>query len=281
MELLEICFLAVLQGVTEFLPVSSSAHLLLFSELVQGSSMSLSFNVALHMGTLFAILWCFRADWMQIWLEFFQALKASNSTPTNHKATLLEEKNSFLSRMLQARLVKLAVATIPAGLAGILFKDQIEFYFHNTRSVIAPLALVGVLLWFVDSRAKSDKNASELSFKGCLMVGFFQALALIPGVSRSGITMLAARLLGVSRTESARFSFWLGTPVMIAAGLVELKHLMENPNPIHILLGIVVSFASGVLTMKVLLKFLGRFGFGFFAVYRLVLAASILVIMRN
>lgn len=257
MSLEEIIYAVVLgavQGVTEFLPVSSSAHLIIVSWLFKGKALPLSLNIALHIGTLAAVLIYFKKD-------FINLIKALASFKTSH--------NSQDGILLKG----LVVGTIPAAVVGLAFKDEIETYFHHPSSVIYPLALVGLLLWFFDQKMPQKRHVSELKLMDAFIVGVAQMFALIPGTSRSGATMLGARLLGFDRESAARFSFLLGTPAMLGAAILESKSLLVSLNDPVFYVGLLVSALVGILTIHFLLQFVKRFGFLLFALYRVVLAA--------
>ncbi len=254
--------LGIVQGITEFLPVSSSAHLIIVSKLFNGDTLPLSLNVALHFGTLMAVLCFFYKDW-------------SNILHACYRRAIYKEK-SFLSDTM---FVGIIIGSIPAATIGLLFKDQIESYFHHPRSTIVPLALVGVLMWWVDKKMSKEKALDQLSIPHCLYIGFAQTLALIPGVSRSGSTITCARLLGYDRQESARFSFLLGTPAMGGAALLHFNDLTASLSDPVFYAGITSSFIVGMISIKVLLDLLKKFGLFGFAVYRVFLAVLLFYIV--
>jgi undecaprenyl-diphosphatase len=248
--------LGATQGVAEFLPISSSGHLIILSSILNGKSLPLSLNVALHVGTLVAVLLYFFRDWQTITLKTWQFLRWRT--------------RSFESQVL---LPALLIGTLPAGLVGMLFKDIIEAVFHHPLLVTIPLALVGILIWRVDETAPSSKTLSDMRWFHGLRIGVFQAFALIPGVSRSGITLLAARQLGFNRMDSARFSFLLGTPAMVGAAALEAPHIAESLTQPIFVGGMLSSAVVGCLTIHFFMRFIGRFGLLSFAIYRIFLAA--------
>ncbi|NRA64455.1 MAG: undecaprenyl-diphosphatase UppP [Pseudobacteriovorax sp.] len=247
--------LGVVQGVSEFLPISSSAHLIAVSWLFNGVALPLTLNIGLHLGTVCAVLFYFRLDWVRIIRAFFDFGRT--------------ESYRFEFRCLIPGLI---VGTIPAGVIGLLFKDDIEAIFHNPSSLIAPLAIIGIVLWLVDAKSPSKRTLSSLTVRDALIVGVFQACALIPGTSRSGATITGARFLGLSREDAARFSFLLGTPAMLGAAVLESSNILDSlSNPVFYI-GFVVSAVTGIITIHYLLKFVKHFGFLVFAIYRILIA---------
>ncbi|MBF0440991.1 MAG: undecaprenyl-diphosphatase UppP [Oligoflexales bacterium] len=254
--------LGLIQGVAEFLPISSSAHLILLSSIFKGHSISLALNVGLHLGTLFAVLLFFINDWLILMKKSFEGV---------FKRTRSFEFNIFLPSLL--------LGSIPAGVIGVLWNDKIEEYFHNAEFVLIPLVIFGILIWYGDKKSNSDKTFGEMTIKDAVIIGVFQAIALIPGVSRSGSTILGGRLLKYNREDAAKFSFMLGTPVMFGAALLESKAILEYFHHIDFIIGFLTSLVIGVLTIKFFLNFLKKFGFGWFAVYRIILAIIIFIFM--
>ena len=247
--------LGVVQGITEFLPVSSSAHLIIVSSFYQGKALPLSLNIALHIGTLVAVLVYFKKDWLEISGDI---LKSSR-----------DRKRRFSSHVLFPALI---IGTIPAGVIGLLGKDYIEDMFHNPGFVVYPLAVVGIALWWFDKKSSTERSLKDLGLKDAILIGFAQACALIPGTSRSGATIIGGRLLGFDRETAARFSFLLGTPAMVGAAILESKDILSSLDDPVFYVGIVTSALVGVLSIHLLLEFLKRFGLGAFAIYRVVLA---------
>jgi undecaprenyl-diphosphatase len=256
--------LGAIQGLTEFLPVSSSGHLIVSSWILEGKPLPLSLNVALHIGTTVAVLIYFWRDWLKLATAAFRRVFKGERS---HEADYL--------------LPGLVLGSIPAGVIGVLWEDQIEAAFHHPLSVAGPLAVVGILIWLADKKAPSHRELASLGFKDALLIGCAQACALIPGVSRSGATIMTGRLLSFTRQEAARFSFLLGTPAMGGAMLLKAKDIASSAGEPTFYIGIAVSFLTGVLAIGFLLRFLKRFGFGVFAVYRLALAGAILIASRS
>jgi undecaprenyl-diphosphatase len=256
--------LGTVQGITEFLPISSSAHLIVVSNLFQDHSLSLALNVALHCGTLLAVLAYFYRDWLIL------ALRVKNRVFGGAK--------SFESDILFPALI---FGSVPAGVVGILFNEDIEHYLHNPWFVATPLAVFGVLIWWGDKKCSQNKTLTQLTFKDAMFVGVMQTLALIPGVSRSGSTILAARMKGYGRVDAAKFSFMLGTPAMLGATLLKADEILPSIGEVEFYLGFLSSFVVGALTIRYFLKMLRSQGLGVFAIYRALLAAVILIVIYS
>jgi undecaprenyl-diphosphatase len=254
--------LGTVQGLTEFLPVSSSAHLIIVSWLIDGKSLPLALNVALHIGTLTAVLIYFRKDWFQI--------------SRNGLRFLGDPKNRLKDQQL---LIGLVLGSIPAGVIGLLWKDEIETYLHRPVFTIVPLIVIGILLVWVDRRYPSTRNLSQLNVKDAFIIGIFQALALIPGTSRSGITMIGGRWLQFDKETAARFSFLLGTPAMLGAALLSADEIWVSVGDPIFYYGFVTAVIVGFLAIEFLLRIIRRFGFLGFAIYRCFLAAFLTLIM--
>ena len=248
-------FLGVVQGITEFLPVSSSAHLILISWFQNGKPLALFLNTALHIGTLASILCYFWRDWLGLLSGLMQ----------KKKSPLQFEKSKNL-------LFNLLIGSIPAGFFGLSFKKEIESYFHHPSSTILPLAIFGFILWYSDKTSKKHKSIGDMQKAQAFMIGLCQAMALIPGVSRSAATIWGARVLSFNRKEAARFSFLLGTPAMFGAGLLHIKEFTLYYHEADFLTAVTSSFIVGLLSIQFFLKFIEKFGFLIFAIYRLILA---------
>ena len=261
MEIINALILGAIQGITEFLPVSSSAHLIIVSWLQNGAVLSITMNVAFHMGTLAAVLIYFRDDWLKL---IFGAVGLA--LPSQRKATYQQDKSLLLN---------LFIGSLPAGIVGLLYKDEISEIFHRPEMTLIPLALVGVLMWLFDRVCPVNRKIGELSIFQALIIGIFQACALIPGTSRSGSTIMGGRLFGLDRVSAARFSFLLGTPAMLGAAVLEMKHLSQIEFSSAFILGIASSTIVGIFSIKFLLNFLNRFGFVAFMAYRCALALFI------
>lgn len=253
--------LGVVQAFTEFLPVSSSAHLILVSEAIDGEAMPLALNVALHMGTALAVLLYFWRDWLAMGRG---VLDMAARRPGNQAARVV--------------LPGLILGSVPAGVLGIAAHEWIEETLHHPLWVVAPLILVGVALWLSDRYFTGNDALADLSIKKAFLIGMAQATALFPGVSRSGATILCARALGLGRVDAARYSFLLGTPAMMGAALLKGPEILEHSGDPRFGIGFLTSFIVGLLVIRFFLGFLRRFGFGVFAVYRVLLGLLILAL---
>lgn len=256
MDLLQIIVLALLQGFTEFLPISSSAHLILPSQVFGWPDQGLAFDVATHVGTLAAVLIYFRKDVQQLTAGWLSTGFSSNPNQDGRLAWLI------------------VAATIPAGLCGIVLDDWIEAHLRSTQVIATTTILFGLLLWYADRRGKLQKDLMELTLFAALFIGLFQALALVPGTSRSGITITAALLLGFRREPAARFSFLLSIPLILAAGGLKTLELMQSAIVVDwfaIGLATLVAAISAYVCIYFFLALINRMGMLPFVVYRLVL----------
>jgi undecaprenyl-diphosphatase len=255
-------FLGVVQGLTEFLPISSSGHLALLEHYLKVKAGGLSFDILLHVGTLTALVAYFGRDWLDMGRSLLRP------SPQNQR-----ERYLFLY---------LVVATIPGGLAGLLLEKKAETLFRGPQRIALLMGAVGVLLLVADKVARHHRGFSRFTIFDAVLIGLSQGLAVMPGVSRSGITMTCALFLGFSREASARFSFLLATPIIAGAGLHHLpKWFKTSQNDLTITaaaLGLLASVVSSYLTIKCLLRFLQRHTFKPFAYYRLALAALIIAV---
>jgi undecaprenyl-diphosphatase len=263
MDLLHIVVLAIVQGITEFLPVSSSGHLILVPYFTNWPDQGLEFDLAVHIGTLTAIVAYFRR-------------------------TLLEMARDWVSSVLTRRQVgqsplawAILFGTIPAGVAGLLFRHQIETTLRSPIVVACTTIGFGLLLFVADRRA-GKRNERSVGWLDVLIIGCAQALALVPGTSRSGVTMTAGLLRGLSREAAARFSFLLAVPVMTAAGLAEFLGYSGDQGTVDvraIVLGAVLSALTGLACIHYFLKWLTRFGLVPYVIYRLILGAVLFIVV--
>ena len=259
-----IVFLALIQGLTEFLPISSSAHLILPAQVLAWPDQGLAFDVAVHIGTLIAVVSYFRKDIVNIFLAWCCSLKGKQTCANSRLAWWI------------------ILATIPACLAGVVFESFIETHLRSIEVIAYTTIGFGVLLWVSDRFAANKKQEVDFTFKSVLVVGLAQALALIPGTSRSGITMTAARFMGFSRECSAKFSFLLSIPLITAAGGLKLMELLTSDLQVDwtsLISGVVLSAVSAYLCIYFFLKWLNTIGFMPFMIYRLILGAILLAIV--
>lgn len=263
MDFLQIIVLAVVQGLTEFLPISSSAHLILVPVIFGWPDQGLAFDVAVHVGSLVAVIAYFRDELQRMSRDFV--------------SSILERKVIGESGLAWAVIL----GTIPAGLFGLIFNHYIE---ANLRSAfIIALATIGfaLFLWYADAKGKQNRNEHSIQIKDILIIGFMQALALIPGTSRSGITITAGLLVGLSRDAAARFSFLLSIPLILAGGGLKTKELIDSTAPVDwqaIFFGTTLSAISAYICIHYFLKLINRVGMLPFIAYRIVLGAFLLVL---
>ena len=261
MSIIEIIVLALIQGLTEFLPISSSAHLILPSQVLGWHDQGLAFDVAVHVGTLGAVVLYFRKEVVDILGAWFKSFGAQGATDDSRLGWWI------------------IVATIPALLIGYLFKDFVESYSRNAWVIATSTIVFGLLLWYADAKAKQVKNIYQVNFFSALLLGFSQVLAMVfPGTSRSGITNTVGLMLGLNKQSAARFSFLMSIPVIAAAGSYYVYQLATAGEAIDwhaILLGAGLSFISAYACIFFFLKVIERMGMMPFVIYRLLLGVGL------
>ena len=268
MKIIQVIILGIIQGIAEFLPISSSAHLIIFRDIfgigqfITGE-FEMSFDIALHFGTLLAILVYFFKDFFKMIKDGF----TKGVKTTDGKI-----------------LWYIVVATIPAAIFGVLFEDKIdELVRSNYVLICGCLALMGIIIYLCDKKNKQTKTFKEMKLKDAIIIGFSQVCALIPGFSRSGTTIAAARCLKMNREDAAKFSFYLSAPVV--AGAVAIKVLKGEMlslitfNPTIFKIGVLISFISGLLCIKFLLKYIKSHDYNIFMWYRLGIALLSLIVL--
>ncbi len=257
--------LAIVQGLSEFLPISSSGHLILVPNILGWPDQGLAFDVAVHVGTLAAVVGYFRVQLLQMARAWLGSMAGRGLTPDGRLAWCI------------------VVGTIPVALAGLAFGDFIEQMLRNPLFVAGTLAGFGIFMWLADWLGAQRRDEYTVGWRDALLIGCAQALALMPGTSRSGVTMTIARALGLTRVASARFSFLLAVPGIAMAGGWEFLQLLTGPGDdadwSMMGLGIAVSAVTGYLCIHVLLKVIERIGLLPFALYRLVLAALVVLML--
>ena len=265
MTIIQAIILGVIQGLTEFLPISSSAHLNLFPWLLKWQSMPDSFDVALHVGTLLAIVVYFFKDWIKLIVGGYKQVVKKEKT--------IEGKIFW----------QLVIATIPAGILSLIL-DKISSKIIgdnlNLKMILIAIALIvmGILLYWVDKNSKSIVKYEKITLKQSILIGISQALAAaFPGVSRSGITMTVARWLKIDRESAAKYSFLLATPITAAAVIFSLGDL--GLTSLSFWIGVVTSFIVGILVIKFLLNYLRKESFKVFAIYRIIIGLIIIGIV--
>lgn len=253
MSFLEAVVLGVVQGLGEFLPISSSAHLVLTPWVFGWEYHGIAFDVALHIGTLVAVLSFFWQDW------------------------LIMARDGLLNRRTtDGRMFwYLAAATVPGAAFGYLFEEQIATVFRNPMLIGIMLVVMGVVLYLADKLSPAVKTINHVGWRESILIGISQAFAMIPGVSRSGITMTAGRLLGLDRESSARFSFLLSTPIIVGAGVYQFKELTPADFTLPFFTGMLVSALVGYMAIKFLLRFLVNNSFSIFVIYRFIIGAGV------
>lgn len=260
--------LGIVQGIAEFLPISSSAHLIIFRDVFgigkgMGSDLALCFDLALHLGTLLAIAVFFFKDFLNMVV----------------KGVTKGVKDSDGKLFFQ-----IIVATIPAAIVGVLFEDVIENAIRTNYYLIAiALIAMGIIIYIIDKKSKQEKSVKELSFKDAFLIGCSQVFALIPGFSRSGTTIACARALKLNREDAAKFSFYLSAPVVLGACLLQLVKgeaiALIVSNVAIFLVGIVIAFITGIICIKFLLQYLKKHDFKVFMIYRILLALLVILLV--
>ncbi len=263
----EAIILGLVQGLTEFIPVSSSGHLVGMREIFGWSDTGgLTFDVALHMGTLAALVIYYWRDWVSIISQFFG--KVFKKIPYPNETDDMPASGRHL--------IPILVACIPAAIVGLLFKDLIEENLRDWYWVAAALVVVGLLMLLAEKVGAKRRGLREMNYFDYIFIGCAQALALYPGVSRSGITITAGLFRGVSRSAAARFSFLLSMPIVFAAGLFQLKDMAEAGFytfvPMQFAIGFSVSAVVGYAAIRFLIRYLEKHSLGVFVVYRILFA---------
>lgn len=278
-DILRAIVLGIVQGLTEFLPISSSAHLIIVPWLFGWEPFGLSFDVATHLGTLMAVLVYFRYDLIAMIRGVLTSL------PELRRGRLPDDQMGRLGLFI-------AAATIPAAIAGFLFESAIDDYFHSdpvsaTAMVVLALLLIGmgILLGIADrvGQRRAGRGLQQVTFRTALLVGFAQMLAIVPGVSRSGSTITAGLFAGLERATAARFSFLLGVPIILGAGLKEMVSLFSDGVPANergvFIAGVLTAAVVGYFAIAVLIRYLQRHSTDIFVIYRVVIGLGLLVLI--
>jgi undecaprenyl-diphosphatase len=252
-NIIEIIILSLIQGVSEFLPISSSAHLVVVSSLYEFKSSSLLIDVSLHLGSLLAIIFFFKNELFDI--------------KNNHKLLLL-----------------MIFGSIPLIIVGyILYKTELIYFLRDIKIIAWTTLIFGIILYFADKCMFDKKISSNLNLKIILYIGLFQTLALIPGVSRAGITMTASRFFRFNRFDSSKISFLLAIPALAGASVLGLKDVVGQSFEISYLvfMAIILSFLSSYFTVKFFLEYINKFSLNVFVIYRVVVAIILFIIIYN
>ncbi|MEO5589362.1 MAG: undecaprenyl-diphosphate phosphatase [Gemmatimonadaceae bacterium] len=263
MTTFEAVVLGLLQGLTEFLPISSSAHLSLAPILFGWTDPGLAFDVALHFGTLVAVLWYFRKEWIEL-------VVAAWGIITSRRVDTVQKK----------RVVFLILATIPGAVGGLVLEKKAETVLRAPALTAVALIVMGVILWLVDRAAPEDRELTGMRWLDALVIGLAQVIALVPGVSRSGSTITAGRALRFDRQSAAVFSFLMSMPIIAAAVVLKGPEVLASGGlTTPIIAGIVASAISGWLAISILLRYVSRHSYGVFALYRVVLGIVVLAVL--
>jgi undecaprenyl-diphosphatase len=255
--------LGLIQGFTEFLPVSSSAHLSLTPWLLGWQDPGLAFDVALHFGTLVAVLWYFRVEWGKL-------ISAVISMLRKRRVQTVEEK----------RVLFLILATIPGAIGGLLLEKKAETVFRAPALTASALIVMGIVLWAADRFSRMNRELATMRWLDALLIGISQVFALVPGVSRSGSTITTGRLLKFDRQSAAVFSFLMSMPIIAAAVVLEGPEVMRTTGfTTPLVIGVVAAAVSSWLAISILLRYVIRHSYGIFALYRIVLGVIVLVIL--
>lgn len=254
--------LGLIQGLSEFLPISSSAHLTLAPWLFHWPDPGLAFDVALHVGTLVAVLTYFRAEWISL-------IVAAKNIVVHRRVETDEER----------RVIFLIIATIPGAIAGLALERYAESTFRDPRLIAVVLIVMGIVLWLVDKVAAQERPLASMRWTDALFIGLAQMFAIVPGVSRSGSTITAGRSLRLTRESAAVFSFLMSMPIIAAASILKVPHVLKTEGfSAPLVVGVLASAISGWLAIAILLRFVVRRSYGVFAAYRVVAGLIVLAI---
>ncbi len=259
MTILQAVIMGLVQGLGEFLPISSSAHLVLVPWLFRWEDPGLTFDIALHLGTLIAVALYFWRDWLRLLTKGFTDTKSTDG-----------------------RLFwYLILATIPGAAIGYALEKQAETVFRSPLLIAFMLIILGVILYWADRKSAQKTDVSHITLKTSFLIGLSQALAIIPGVSRSGITMTTGLLLGMTREGAARFSFLLSAPIIFGAAAIKLPHVIAHPSMItsEFLIGMFVAAISGIASIGFLLRYVQTKTFLPFVWYRFILGALVMIMV--
>ena len=261
MTLAHAIILGLVQGFGELLPISSSAHLALAPYFLEFPDQGLAFDVALHFGTLMALVWYFRREWIEMLGSVMHIVRTRSVTTVHEK-----------------RALYLVVATIPGGIGGLLLDDYAETTFRSPLLIATTLAVMGIVLWAVDRWSARVRSIEEVTMKDAIIVGCAQVLALVPGVSRSGSTITAARALHLDRASAARFSFLMSMPITLAAVILKMPEALRSEGlSLPLVAGVITAALSSLVAITILLRYVSKHSYGIFAAYRLLLSAAVLI----
>src|SRR5574340_319419 len=263
MTVFQALVLGVIQGLSEFLPISSSAHLALTPWLLGWPEPGLAVDVALHAGTLVAVLWYFRAEWVRLAAAAWEILRTRRVATDS-----------------QRRVVFLIIATIPGGIAGLLLNKYAESTFRAPSLIAWAMIILGVVLWLADRYAPQSRTLATMRWQDALLIGIAQIFALIPGVSRSGSTITMGRADRLDREAAAVFSFLMSMPIIAAAAVLEVPRALHTYGvSTPLVVGVAASALSGWLAIAVLLRYVSRNSYGIFAAYRVIVGFAVLAVV--
>lgn len=270
-EILQAIVLGIVQGASEFLPISSSGHLILVPYFLNwhGVVDSLSFDIALHIGTTVSVIVFFWKDWIELLSAFLKAL------PKGFSGVIVDTKAKLFSILV--------IGSIPAAMIGFLLQDFIEKNVRQPLLVASLLVIFSLVLFTADKIGRQNREGAKIGFLDGILVGLSQCLALLPGVSRSGITITAGLFRGLDRESATRFSFLLSTPIIVGAGLLKIKEILHGSlgsgSQTVFFAGFLAAAVSGFVAIKFLLKFVQTHNFNLFIVYRIILGVLIFVVV--
>ena len=253
-DIIRAIILGIVQGLTEFLPISSSAHLYLIEKFFFDWVISDSFEIALHFGTLLTICVYFFKDWINLFIGGFKKV--------------FKKEDSVEGRIFWY----IVAATIPAGLIGLLFEHFLEGYFRKPVIIATALIVMGIVLYVVDKKSKSEVSYENISFKQAFLIGISQVLAFVPGVSRSGATITVGRLLKLDRESVAKYTFLLSTPIVFAATALKV---FDFEFSVAFFTGVITSFLVGLGVVKFLMEFIKKRSYKIFAIYRIIFGLTV------
>ena len=270
MTIIQAIILGIFQGITEFLPISSSGHLVILQKIFDISEGNLFFTAMLHFGTLLSIFIVYYKDIIKIILESIYLISDA-----------IKLKKIKLDNEYRVLAIMIIIGTIPTGVVGIIFKDVFESFYSNIFIVGIALLITGLLLWIANRATKGTKDASNMKFIDAIIVGIFQGLAIIPGISRSGSTIVGSLMRGFNKKFATKFSFLLALPAILGATILELKDALSLQQNLFftgpIILGIIVSALTGIIAIKILIRALEKNNLYKFAYYVWALGLMVLI----
>ena len=270
MTLFQAIILGLIQGLGEFLPISSSGHLVVFPWIFNFPDPGLSFDVALHLGTLIAII-------LHFWKDYIKIISASlSSSPFGRGCREVTGEGEFLNYSPNL-LWLIILATIPGALFGYFLENQAETIFRSPLLIAGALSVMGLILYLADVYARHKKNLNEITKKDALLIGLSQAFAIIPGVSRAGATITSGLFLGLSRQTAARFSFLMSAPIIFGATVLKFGYFISNVN-LYGIVAVITAALSGYFAIAWMLKFIEKVSYKIFFWYRLILAIIIVAV---